>query len=165
MGIWPNSAGIIPRWSPTRIIQMVLIGWISRSRGQKLGFQNHLEVLYQYLVDKWRKGLNLTNIEHIEHISNCIMFVLTSLHVWYWTVSCSTLIYPCMLYCRVIWTHVRGGLCLDTRCLELSSTLKMVCSIVVYYYFEKIWQGVSSLKDNSVLSCLVILITIRRPVS
>jgi len=26
--------------SPTKIIQMVLIGCISRSRGQKLGFQN-----------------------------------------------------------------------------------------------------------------------------
>jgi len=40
MGIWPNSAGMIPGWSPTKIIKMVLIGCISRSRGWKLGFQN-----------------------------------------------------------------------------------------------------------------------------
>jgi len=40
MGIWPNAAGMIPGSSPTKIIQMVLIGCISRSRGQKLGFQN-----------------------------------------------------------------------------------------------------------------------------
>ena len=31
---------MVPGWSPTKIIQMVLIGCISRSRGQKLGFQN-----------------------------------------------------------------------------------------------------------------------------
>ena len=59
----------IPGWSPTKVVQMVLIGCISRSRGQKIGFQNaifkkkfsettrprafifgikhHLEVLYQ----------------------------------------------------------------------------------------------------------------------
>ena len=35
MGILPNSTGMVPGWSPTEIIQMVLIGW-----GQKLGFQN-----------------------------------------------------------------------------------------------------------------------------
>ena len=40
MGILPNSTGMVPGWSPTEIVQMVLIGCISRSRGQKLGFQN-----------------------------------------------------------------------------------------------------------------------------
>jgi len=40
MGILPNSTGMVPGWSPTEIIQMVLIGGISRSRGQKLGYQN-----------------------------------------------------------------------------------------------------------------------------
>jgi len=35
MRIWPNSTGMVPGWSPTKIVQMVLIGWISRSRGQK----------------------------------------------------------------------------------------------------------------------------------
>jgi len=40
MGIWPNLTGIVPGWSPTEIVQMVLIGCISRSWGQKIGFQN-----------------------------------------------------------------------------------------------------------------------------
>ena len=40
MEILPNSTGIVPGWSPTEIVQMVLIGCISRSRGQKKGFQN-----------------------------------------------------------------------------------------------------------------------------
>jgi len=42
MGIWPNSTGMVPRWSLTEIAQMVLIGCISMSlsRGQKIGFQN-----------------------------------------------------------------------------------------------------------------------------
>jgi len=40
MGIWPIVTGMIPGWSPTKIVQMVLIGCISSSRGQKLGFQN-----------------------------------------------------------------------------------------------------------------------------
>jgi len=39
MGIWPNSAEIIPGWG-TKIIQMIMISCISRSKGQKLGFQN-----------------------------------------------------------------------------------------------------------------------------
>ena len=38
MGIWPNSRGMVPGWSPTKIVQMVLKGCISRSRGQKIGF-------------------------------------------------------------------------------------------------------------------------------
>jgi len=40
MGIWPNSTGMVPGWSLTKIVQMVLIGCICRSRDQKLGFQN-----------------------------------------------------------------------------------------------------------------------------
>jgi len=32
MGIWPNSTGMVPGWSLTEIVQMVLIGLISRSR-------------------------------------------------------------------------------------------------------------------------------------
>jgi len=31
---------LVPEWSPTEIVQMVLIGCRSRSRGQKIGFQN-----------------------------------------------------------------------------------------------------------------------------
>ena len=40
MVIWPNSAGMVPGWSSTKIVQMVLIGCICRSWGQKIGFQN-----------------------------------------------------------------------------------------------------------------------------
>jgi len=39
MGIWPNPTGMVPGWSPTKIVQMVLIG-CSRSRGQNIGFHN-----------------------------------------------------------------------------------------------------------------------------
>jgi len=35
-----NFTGMIPVWSPTKVVQMVLIGSISRLRGQKEGFQN-----------------------------------------------------------------------------------------------------------------------------
>ena len=38
MGIRPNSTEMVPGWSPTKIVQMVLIGCISRSRGQKNRF-------------------------------------------------------------------------------------------------------------------------------
>jgi len=40
MGIWPNLTGMIPGWSPTKIVQMVLSGCISKSQGQKIGFKN-----------------------------------------------------------------------------------------------------------------------------
>jgi len=40
MGIKPNSTGRVPGWSSTKIVQMVQVGCISRSRGQKIGFQN-----------------------------------------------------------------------------------------------------------------------------
>ena len=40
MVIWPNSTGRVLGWSPTKNVQMVLIGCICRSRGQKKGFQN-----------------------------------------------------------------------------------------------------------------------------
>jgi len=40
MGIWPNFTGMIPMWCPTKILQMVPVGCINRSRGQKIVFQN-----------------------------------------------------------------------------------------------------------------------------
>jgi len=40
MRILPNSTRMVPGWPPTEIVQMVLIGCISRSRGQNIGFQN-----------------------------------------------------------------------------------------------------------------------------
>jgi len=40
MEIWPNSTGMVPGCTPTKVLQLVLIGCISRSRGQKIGFQN-----------------------------------------------------------------------------------------------------------------------------
>jgi len=63
-----NSTGTIPVWSPTKIVQMVLIGCISRSQGQRIGFQNaifknllvsyykaqsfhHLNVFYQLCLN------------------------------------------------------------------------------------------------------------------
>jgi len=39
MGIWPNSTGMVPGWSPTKIVEIVLIGCISRFLGQKIGLQ------------------------------------------------------------------------------------------------------------------------------
>jgi len=40
MGIWPNFTEMIPGWSPIKVVQTVLVDCISRSRGQKIGFQN-----------------------------------------------------------------------------------------------------------------------------
>jgi len=40
MGIWPNLTGVIPVWSPTKIVQTVPIACISRPWGQKIGSQN-----------------------------------------------------------------------------------------------------------------------------
>jgi len=40
IGFWPNFTGMIPGWSPTKVVKIVLIGCISRSRGQIVGFQN-----------------------------------------------------------------------------------------------------------------------------
>ena len=39
MVILPNSIEMVPVWSATKIVQMVLIGCICRSRGQKIGLQ------------------------------------------------------------------------------------------------------------------------------
>ena len=33
-------------WSPTKIIQMVMIGFIRRSRGKKLGFQKQFSKIF-----------------------------------------------------------------------------------------------------------------------
>jgi len=45
MGIWPNSkaTGMIPGWSPTKIVQMVLIGCLSTSGGQKYVFKMNFQ--------------------------------------------------------------------------------------------------------------------------
>jgi len=40
MGIWPNSTRMVAWWSPTKIVQKVLIGCISRSLVHKTGFLN-----------------------------------------------------------------------------------------------------------------------------
>jgi len=40
MGIWPDLIGMIPGWSPIKVVQTVPVGCINRSRGQKIGFQN-----------------------------------------------------------------------------------------------------------------------------
>jgi len=40
IGFWLNFTGIIPGWSSIKVVQTVLIGCISRSRGQKIGLQN-----------------------------------------------------------------------------------------------------------------------------
>ena len=42
IGFCQNFTGIIHWWSPTKVVQIVLIGCISRSRGQKVGFQNEI---------------------------------------------------------------------------------------------------------------------------
>jgi len=39
-GFWPNFTGMIPWWSTIKVVQTVPVGCISRSQGQKIGFQN-----------------------------------------------------------------------------------------------------------------------------
>jgi len=40
IGFWPNFTGMIPGWSPIKVVQTVPVGCISRSRGQEIVFQN-----------------------------------------------------------------------------------------------------------------------------
>jgi len=40
IGFGPNFTGMVPGWFPTKVLKMVMIGCISRSRGQKIGFNN-----------------------------------------------------------------------------------------------------------------------------
>jgi len=40
IGFWPNFTGMIPGWTPTKVVQIVPVGCINRSQGQKIGFQN-----------------------------------------------------------------------------------------------------------------------------
>ena len=35
LALWPNLTGMVTGWSPTKIVQMVLIGCICRSQGEK----------------------------------------------------------------------------------------------------------------------------------
>jgi len=44
--ISPNLTGMISGWSPTKIVQIVLIGCVSRSRGQKLVFYCNFQKTY-----------------------------------------------------------------------------------------------------------------------
>ena len=44
--MWPNFTGMIPGWSPTKVVQTVLIVCISRSWGQKIGFQNAISKVF-----------------------------------------------------------------------------------------------------------------------
>jgi len=61
MGIWPKCTGMVPGWSPTKIVQLVLIGCISRSRGQKIGFQN--AIFKNLLVRNYKaQGFHIWNI-------------------------------------------------------------------------------------------------------
>jgi len=50
MVIWPNFTGMIPGWSPIKVVQTLPVGCISRSRVQKIGFQN--AILKNLLVRK-----------------------------------------------------------------------------------------------------------------
>ena len=45
IGICPNSTGMVPWWSSTKIVQMVLIGCICRSWGQKEVFKMQLSII------------------------------------------------------------------------------------------------------------------------
>ena len=40
IGFWPNFTKMIHGWSPIKAVQTVLVGCISRSRGQNIYFQN-----------------------------------------------------------------------------------------------------------------------------
>jgi len=40
IGFWPNFTGMIPRCSPTKSVQIVPVGCISKSLGQTICFQN-----------------------------------------------------------------------------------------------------------------------------
>jgi len=56
---WPNFTGMIPGWSPIKVVQTVPVGCISRSLGQKIVFQN---AIFKNLVWKYKAQ---------------------SLHIWY----------------------------------------------------------------------------------
>jgi len=40
IGFWPNITGMIPGWSPIKVVQTFSLGFISRSQGPKICFQN-----------------------------------------------------------------------------------------------------------------------------
>jgi len=52
IGFWPNFTGMIPGWSSIKVVQTVPVGCISRSRGQKIGFQN--AIFINLLVRKYK---------------------------------------------------------------------------------------------------------------
>jgi len=47
IGFWPYFIWMIPRCFSTKVVQTVLVGCISRSQGQKIGFQN---AIWKHLV-------------------------------------------------------------------------------------------------------------------
>ena len=59
--IWPNFTGMFPGWSPTKVVQIVPVGCLSRSRGQKIGFQN--AILKNLLV--WNYNAQSFHIKYI----------------------------------------------------------------------------------------------------
>ena len=56
IGFWPNLTGMIPGWSPTKVVQTVPVGCLSRSWGHKIGFQN---AIFKNLV--WNLVSNYSN--------------------------------------------------------------------------------------------------------
>jgi len=138
MSFWPNSTGMIPVWSPTKLDQMVLIGCISKSRGQTLGFQN--AIFKNLLVWKYK-----AQSSH----SWCITSSRGPLPIFAWT----TVVVLCKwLYCD-LWPFPQisdpgafGSSCFNTAI----QNIKMICEFLNSY----IRNNTNSLKGGIKTTCL-----------
>jgi len=77
IGFWPNFTGMIPGWSPIKVVQTLPVGCISRSWGQKMGFQN---AIFKNLLVRNYKAQSF----HIWYIasSRCPLLKLFKLCPW-----------------------------------------------------------------------------------
>jgi len=119
MGMWPNSTGMVPGWSPTKIVQMVLIGCISRSRGQKLGLQMAIfkNLVWNYKAQSFQIWYTVRTqyndtvgsnkiCQHIE-FSSILNFIIHHVMTYLFTVLCTicTCIYNKNVLCLFYHKH------------------------------------------------------------
>ena len=135
MVIWPNSTEMVPRWSPTKIVQMILIGCICRSRGQKIGFQN---AIFKNLV--WNYKAQSFRIWYIKTSSRSSLPIFGYINIMAspWPLTFSSGERPRALWALLFLIYILSSMCLfsDTSYFTTSRSWSMnerSCDMIMWF--------------------------------